>query len=859
MRWNLTPPWRLWAGNFYENNTVGDNGQAIYGDVFDTYNISVRGKDPSFFNVFDYDKHKNYIRKRVKSTCDWVLQNDTFINWRQNTQSSVMFVTAYPGCGKSVLSRAIVDENIVGDGYTTLYFFFQDRRKQRNATSALCSLLHQLFKSHQYLFNKYGQQALKEVGESLKFEFQALWDLFLRAVADPAAGQIVCVLDGLDECEEDGRHDLLRNLKEMYNNTAGKTSENLKLRFFITSRPYPEIDSHLEKFPKRHLLRIQDKHCLESISKDVDRVARKIVRDLARKKHLPVKVERKILRQLLRNSQRTCLWITLVCKRIDKQQHLDETDWLSFIDSLPQTKTVDDCYKSFLSHCEQSDKALAILTIVIGAKRPLTLQELGLALAIEQRKTPDGKLKPLGEEAIEHSLRCLCGFLLSVSDSKVDLFHPTVKDFLLCSNDTSSDRSMGKWQHSLNKSSCDHTMAEICVQYLLSQNVQRGRVRPDNDSSEIHNKGNDSKQAPLQLESEDMGFLDYAATFWAEHYREAEIDRHDALEGLARKLCRVDSESYKIWFPIFWWRRTGRSSKIGYFTDIGVATFLGHKTIVNRLLRDKVKVDDNCGEFGFPLYVAAWTGDKGMSELLLEKGADINQVNGNHGNALYAALTNRKNDVVFLLLENEADIHSRGGMYGTILQAAAVKGDDKVVRALLERGANVNERCSAKEGYWPDALTAAAWNNHESTARILLEAGAEIVHTEYGSPLYGACFNNHEGLVRLFLESKAEVNGRGGEFGYLLQAAAWNASTAIVQLLLDNGASIDAVGGYFGTALSAASYRGNEAIVRLLLETGARQLEGGEFGNPSKAAVQNNHTHINLILLEALKQSDGAR
>ena len=857
MWWNLSQPWAR-TGNYYENNTVGENGRAVYGDVFDTYNISVRGKDPSFFNVFDYDRHKNYIRKRVKSTCDWVLQNATFLDWLQNAQSSVMFVTAYPGCGKSVLSRAIVDENIVGsDGYTTLYFFFQDRRKQRTTTCALCSLLHQLFRSHQHLFNKYGQQALKEVGESLKFEFEALWDLFVKASSDPEAGQIVCVLDGLDECEEDGRYDLLHKIKEIYNNMAGKTSENLKLRFFITSRPYPEIDSHLERFPKRYLLRIQDKDCVKSISKDVTKVARKTVKDLAHKKRLPAKVERKIVKQLLRNRQRTYLWITLVCKRIDKQQHLDETDWLSSIERLPQTETVDECYESFLSHCEQSDKALAILTIVIGAKRPLTLQELSIALAIEKRKTRDGKLKPLGEEAIEHSLRCLCGFLLSVSDSKVDLFHPTVKDFLLRSNDTSPSQSTGKWKHSLNKSSCDHTMAEICVQYLLSEDVKQGGIGPKNGSNEIHNQGNDREQT-LQLESEDMGFVDYAATFWAEHYREAEIDRHDELEGLARDLCRVESVSYNIWFPIFWWRKTGRSSKIGYFTDIGVATFLGHKTIVNRLLRDNVKVDDNCGEFGFPLYVAAWTGDKGMSELLLEKGADINQVNGNHGNALYAALTNRKNDVVFLLLENGADIHIRGGMYGTILQAAAVRGDDKVVQALLERGADVNARCTTKEGYWPDALTAAAWNNHESTSRMLLEAGAEIVHTEYGSPLYGACFNNHEGLVRLFLEKKAEVNGRGGEFGHLLQAAAWNASTAIVQLLLDHGADIDAMGGYFGTALSAASYRGNEATVRLLLENGARQLEGGEFGSPSKAACENNLTHINLILLEALKQADSA-
>ena len=552
-------PWRLWTGStFYENNTVGDNGRAIYGDVFDTYNISMRGQDQSFFNVFDYDKHKNQISKRVKSTCDWVLRDQTFRDWLQNAQSSVMFVTAYPGCGKSVLSRAIVDEKIVGtDSYTTLYFFFQDSRKQRTVTCALCSLLHQLFKSHQHLFNKYGQQALKEVGESLKWEFQSLWDLFFKASSDPDAGQIVCVLDGLDECEEDGRYLFLKQLRETYNNLSGRTPEELKLRFFITSRPYPEIDSHLFKFPKRYLFRIRDEDCVKSINKDVDKVARKLIREMAHKKGFSSQLEKKILKQLLRNRQRTYLWIKLVCKRIDKQQHFDETDWLSSIERLPQTETVDECYESFLTHCEDSKKALAILTIVIGAKRPLTLQELGIALAIEQRKTRSGKLKPLGEEAIEHSLRCLCGFLLNVSDSKqVYPLHPTVKDFLLHPSDESSNQAkMSKWKHSLNKNDCDHTMAEICVQYLLSEEVQQGGKGAGNDQG--NDRGQTSQLEPNN-DSEDMGFLDYAATFWAEHYREAQIDSHDALEGLARELCRVESVSYEIWFHIFWWRRTGR-------------------------------------------------------------------------------------------------------------------------------------------------------------------------------------------------------------------------------------------------------------------------------------------------------------
>ena len=579
--WNITPPWRLWTGNFYENNTVGDNGKAIYGDVRDIYNISVRGKDQSFFNVLDYDKHKNRIDKRVKSTCDWVLQDDTFKDWLQNPEGSIMCVTAYPGCGKSVLSRALVDEKIVGaDGCTTLYFFFQDTRKQRMITSALCSLLHQLFKTRPDLFRKHAQIALKEVGESLKYEFQALWDLFFRAASDPEAGKIVCVLDGFDECEPDGRYNLLNQLEETYLQFSAKSSQvDLKLRFFITCRPYPDFDSYLAKFPRRCLFRIRDEDCVRLISEDVNRVAEVLVEELAQTKGFSSDLKARILHQLCRNTQRTYLWIRIVCRRLGKQQHFNETDWLASIESLRQTGTVDELYESFLTHTEDSAKTLAILTIVIGAKRPLTLKELGVALAVNQRSSANAEITPLGEAAMEHMVRSLCGFLLSISDTRIYLFHPTVKEFLVRSSDTMTTGRAGVWRHWLQQEDCDRTMAETCMAYLLSKDVQ----------NRAGSLANEFQSSDAEAEPSDLGgLLDYAATFWAEHYRAVENESYDLLSGLARDLCRVDSASYDLWFPIFWWRRTGRSSKIGYFTDIGgkpTEAFLRRNTsIVSNLL-----------------------------------------------------------------------------------------------------------------------------------------------------------------------------------------------------------------------------------------------------------------------------------
>lgn len=97
----------------------------------------------------DYEDNKNINPKRVPGTCDWFFKDDRFTRWRNSNISSLLWLSAAPGCGKSVLSRALVDEQELSTNITTStvrYFFFKDGDKRRmTATNALCAILHQLF------------------------------------------------------------------------------------------------------------------------------------------------------------------------------------------------------------------------------------------------------------------------------------------------------------------------------------------------------------------------------------------------------------------------------------------------------------------------------------------------------------------------------------------------------------------------------------------------------------------------------------------------------------------------------------------------------------------------------------------
>jgi hypothetical protein len=106
-----------------------------------------RGISPGFFKTSNYESYKNVNPIRVPGTCAWFVEHPIFKKWRESDGNDLLWLTADPGCGKSVLSRALVDERLVGIrscNPTICHFFFKDNEEQNNIATALCALLHQL-------------------------------------------------------------------------------------------------------------------------------------------------------------------------------------------------------------------------------------------------------------------------------------------------------------------------------------------------------------------------------------------------------------------------------------------------------------------------------------------------------------------------------------------------------------------------------------------------------------------------------------------------------------------------------------------------------------------------------------------
>ena len=121
------------------------------------------------------------------------------------SSTSTAWLSTDPGCGKSVLSKAFVDDILPSDNLKTVcYFCFKDNEEQDNLATALCALLHQLFSSQPHLI-RHAIPACEKNGTKLRNETKEMWRILRSAAMDCETRPIVCILDALDECKDADR------------------------------------------------------------------------------------------------------------------------------------------------------------------------------------------------------------------------------------------------------------------------------------------------------------------------------------------------------------------------------------------------------------------------------------------------------------------------------------------------------------------------------------------------------------------------------------------------------------------------------------------------------------------------------
>ena len=152
------------------------------------------------------------------------------------------------------------------------FFFFKDGQEgQQTAVKAFKSITHELLATHlnsDLMANAISKFELH--GHKLGEMFYVLWSNLLEIVKSPVAGEILCVFDALDECEQAERRIILDSLIELYSAQSNSEDTVIQLKFLITSRLENDIEVRFR--------RLQDNPLFTRF--DSDQESNKIIKEI---------------------------------------------------------------------------------------------------------------------------------------------------------------------------------------------------------------------------------------------------------------------------------------------------------------------------------------------------------------------------------------------------------------------------------------------------------------------------------------------------------------------------------------------------------------------------------------------------
>ncbi|KAL9076312.1 MAG: hypothetical protein Q9161_001028 [Pseudevernia consocians] len=657
----------------------------------------------------------------LEQNTDMLMENRRTDKESELLQACLLWVTADPGCGKSVLSKSLIEHEFRNEHAepttTCCYFFFKDDSDdQKSVSKAVCALLHQiLYDCKKPRLLKKATEFYRSLGTNMMTSFVNLWELFLSIAQDQEAGEVLCILDALDECKEGGRKQLIDALNKFH---ASIKPTDGRLKILVTSRPYIHIE---HRFDDSTTIRLAGEDESEQIGKEIDLVIRASVPRIATQLKMDCPTQSVLQQKLLATSNRTYLWLHLILEdvvtrslEVDTPKRMEK-----FLKKLPAT--IYEAYEHMLIQSPKPEQARTLLHIVLAATRPLTLKEMNMALNIEkgQKSSEEVDLQPDG--TFPAYIKNICGLFVSIVDSKIYLLHQTAKEFLesqggpISSNVTDHNGQMlGPWKHSMEPSASNLVLAKICLIYLLFDDFQSSSYI----SHSVWSLGNISVKK--------NAFLIYASQNWAAHFRFAKRDS-DAFKYWF-EVCNTKSQWFSAWLKLHWSNTKGEpwlfDGPLASLEPITLASILGHDAILSQLIGEGASVNSTDSKGRTALFWAAKGGYESIVKLLVESGAELQSQN---------------------CRENSS----------TALVAAAVAGQTTIVEYLLDKGASL---CFNDTEFHPDAgynsLAYATNYGHSALVEkiIMTVDGHKFKKTGGGASITIAARHGHWSLVQCLLK-----------------------------------------------------------------------------------------------------------
>ncbi|KAK6331274.1 hypothetical protein TWF730_004362 [Orbilia blumenaviensis] len=839
---------------------------------------------------------------RVPGTCEWFTTHKAFKDWEASPLSKILWVSADPGSGKSVLAKYLVDYVLKGPRTICYFFFKNDFEGQDRAITALSCILFQLFDEKRKSLSKEIIERFEIAGEGFSSSFKELWSALITAtkINDTNTGEIVCVLDALDECNNDDRSLLIGKLGEFC-----KSENKSNLKFLITSRPISKIRNEFYESQPSQLSLIhlsgETEAEVEKISHEIGIFIKAKVKSIKKKFSLTDEMANIMLKRLTVVPNRTYLWVHLTLNLVEnslgREININKDVIVDIISSLPAT--VDEAYERILSTNIDIEKTRLLLKILVAAARPLRLREISLVmqLAVEDLCSYQGldinsEQSKGVEQRISNYLRNLCGLFVVVVQSTVYFIHQTAKEFLVADERGEAHEPVIQglqWRNSLRVSDCQKVLFRACFRHLFFAEFESDPLPADGVSQY----------------TEKYVLLNYSANHWTTHLRNAQMKLQGEDVQKALSLCDTNLNRCLTWFRVYW-TSTGSKFPEG-ITPLILASYCGLGEVVRIQLgswpADKIGINATDGTYrrsalswaaerGYdgivsdileipiwrmipsclvaylpsifrreaevnaqdrymrtPLTYAVWGGHIPIIKALVGAGAQVDLQDDIKGTPLSYAVCSGRGDVI-KLLKRDGQVSINSDVAVELLFSAVGQGRDDVIEYLLET-AGVNPNQTGRDGM--TALSKSAGEGNYETCKVLIRHGAavEAKDTKGKTAIMHSVLSGSIRTVRLFLKSGANVE-ENFPSGETLLESAWNKGyDEVIWALIQAGANVES--GFHGgqTPLVRAVKRGSAELAEALVRRGANVEAKDEYGEtPLINAVRKGNISIIQLLLK---------
>ncbi|EPS41227.1 hypothetical protein H072_4849 [Dactylellina haptotyla CBS 200.50] len=500
-------------GEFVKQNILKDNARQIemrggnyYEDYYHTVNktIVVDEIDRTCLRALrcpDSEVVMNNLKeskgKLVRQSIDWILYHPHYVSWKDGSEIGLLWIKGGAGKGKTMMVIGLIDilasQHLNDSSIAVTYFFCQNANLELNTLESIIKgLILQLIKHdkglNEILLRHWN--AKKECFDQDVESWKVLWDLFLEMLYQCKFSKVYVVVDALDECSGVGMAGLLKRL------VRTGLDRPSKLKWLLTSRPLPSAETELLTGSDQVLVSLEINS--EHVSNAVKSYIKAKVIELDHRHTYGSTLRQQIQDILMAKAKGTYLWVSLVCKTLEK---VSRNDALTMVDDLPEglyplyNRALNDLGR-WQPHITK--KCRRLLKAMMLALRPLSIDELGSVAALYDDSMAVSALVDRCTSFI---------FVRKANFDTIEFVHQSARDYLAGRDGRSILNSDGEYGHG--------DVALSCISHLTQRlEINLGKLQlPSSPRTSMN-------------ENSLVISLDYAASFWAQHLNNAQLTSH---------------------------------------------------------------------------------------------------------------------------------------------------------------------------------------------------------------------------------------------------------------------------------------------------------------------------------------------